>query len=546
MAGEKEDGVVTTSADTTKEIDSGVESAQSAVVVPDSLKPEDPASSTTPEEGAGDGEVAAVTTENENLDKLEEVESSGILESEATKEDSAEGSKAQSNNLQEAISALCQGKRHFLVRNIPLAIASLGEACRIFSEEGGLFSTGSAEAHYYYGKALLEQSRLDLNVFENPPAPAAESKLDEEDDEDDEEEEMEECDDDDEEADSDDKVKDGEAELKSETEAGSSEAEVKGENGHSAMEEDLNLPSPKAKSTNVNVAETTVTDGELPSTSSGADADVTAPEEELSNLELAWEVLEVSKVCYKRLVEETQNQLCESEKTDLKPNEELAGTLKGFKNKLALVHSMLGEVATESEQYPQAVEEIETSLGILSEIEEFDNREIAQCHFQLGIAYSFDKKFQEAIQCFKTSSELIEKRIERLEKILAAKTESEVEEEATKAQLAEIADLKAALPELQEKINDTLDAEKDAVRVVEEEKQEKELIERSSPIKNPNPPIVNDISHLVKKKKRIEDLSEEPPAKKACTEPEASALPQQESNGGHEAAAVESANGSTQ
>jgi len=338
---------------------------------------------------------------------------------------------------------------------------------------------------------------------------------------------------------------------KSTTVDGENKAEVTDTNNADAPipmeDEDLDAPSPQ---TEVKPG-TSVGDDEKPSTSSGTggegDPDVTVPEDdEPTNLELAWEVLEVSKVSYTRLVEEVTQKLSEakeSNKTD--EEEELKKTLQDYRNKMALVHSMLGEVATESEQYAQAVEEINTALAILRENEEYDNREIAQCYFQLGIAHSFDKKFADAIASFKKAVELIETRIEDLEKKTAAAVKSGNENgeegESKNPDVAEIEELKALLPELQEKINDTLDAEKDAVQVNEEEKQEQELILRASPVKNPNPPIVNDISHLVKKKKKAEDLpEEEPPSKKICTEPDSTSKCSNGENVDHDAV-----NGST-
>jgi hypothetical protein len=72
---------------------------------------------------------------------------------------------------------------------------------------------------------------------------------------------------------------------------------------------------------------------------------------------------------------------------------------------------------------------------------------------------------------------------------------------------------------MQEKVNDTIDAQKESQRSKEEEMEEQEIILRNSPIKNPNAPVAKDISHLVKKKKKAEESHElEPPAKKQCPE----------------------------
>jgi len=195
--------------------------------------------------------------------------------------------------------------------------------------------------------------------------------------------------------------------------------------------------------------------------------------------------------------------------------------LKELQKKLADTHLLLGEVATESEMYAEAVGEFKTGLTILTKIEQPDSREIAQYYFQIGLAYAFAKSFDDAICSFKKSSEIIEQRICNLTEKLGNSIPSEkLGNEANSeesAELKEIDELKALLPELQEKINDTIDAENDSKKTIEEETKEKEIIMRNSPVKNPNPPMANDISHLVKKRKKTEEAVEvEPPSKRIC------------------------------
>jgi len=139
------------------------------------------------------------------------------------------------------------------------------------------------------------------------------------------------------------------------------------------------------------------------------------------------------------------------------------------------------------------------------------------------LAFSFDKKFQDALESFRKSVEIIENRISALKhKIETKQTAKDLGielEENEKPESEEVQELTALLPELQEKISDTIDAEKDSKKEEEESKKEHEIMERNSPVKNPNPPIANDISHLVKKKKKAEEAhADEPPVKKMCTE----------------------------
>lgn len=459
-----------------------------------------------------------------------------------------------------AVNFLLQGKRHLVVKDFQSAIESLGESCRLLTEGipdgSSTVSFEGAEAHFFYGKALLEQSRLELGVLEGPELGQVDAVSEEENSE---EENEDEDDDDDEESEEADAVaapgssEAMEAESSEATANGTSEAEgasststakkpatesstttpqesavtSSNEAGKSKPEGqqetevvDLNVPSPS-------VTSGIVIDNEQPSTSSGLTAEAVAEkqaEEELSNLELAWEVLEVAKIGYRVILNEIAVlKDAFNDKTDEEEKKKLLEKEKMIKKRLADTHCSLGEVATESENYNQAIDEFETGLKILDEIEGSDSREIAQYYFQMGLAFSFDKKFPQAITSFKKSVEIIETRISLLKNKIENKQTAKdlgVElEDGSKTEVDEVQELTQLLPELQEKITDTIDAEKESQAMEEEDQKEKEIIQRNSPVKNPNPPMANDISHLVKKKKKAEEAAaDEPPGKKICTE----------------------------
>ena len=60
-----------------------------------------------------------------------------------------------------------QGKRHLLVRDINSAVNSLQEACRLLAEQYGETADPCGEAYFFYGKALLELSRIETGVLGN-------------------------------------------------------------------------------------------------------------------------------------------------------------------------------------------------------------------------------------------------------------------------------------------------------------------------------------------------------------------------------------------
>merc|ERR1712025_493955 len=62
---------------------------------------------------------------------------------------------------------LAEGKRDLLVHAIPDAVANCSKACEIMVKHKGEMAAECAEAYFYYGKALLELSRVESGVLGN-------------------------------------------------------------------------------------------------------------------------------------------------------------------------------------------------------------------------------------------------------------------------------------------------------------------------------------------------------------------------------------------
>ncbi|XP_040217037.1 nuclear autoantigenic sperm protein [Rana temporaria] len=242
-------------------------------------------------------------------------------------------------------------------------------------------------------------------------------------------------------------------------------------------------------------------------------------EEDVDNLQLAWEMLDLSKVIFKR----QQN--------------------KESQLKAAQAHLKLGEVSIESENYGQAIEDFLACLNIQKEHLEEHDRLLAETHYQLGLAYQYSTKHDSAISHFTQSTEAIEKRMalltEQLEKAAG---------EATEELKKEMEELKGLLPDIKEKIEDSKEAQKTADAT---EKALKETLigassgfsqengsassssapAVSSSISSSSAPAekngdstvpsncVSDISHLVRKKRKPEEDSPLKEAKKPKAEP---------------------------
>ena len=66
-----------------------------------------------------------------------------------------------------AFELLNEGKRDLLVSAIPDAVANFSKCCEILVSLKGEMGVECAEAYFYYGKALLELSRVESGVLGN-------------------------------------------------------------------------------------------------------------------------------------------------------------------------------------------------------------------------------------------------------------------------------------------------------------------------------------------------------------------------------------------
>merc|ERR1712042_323198 len=68
---------------------------------------------------------------------------------------------------EEANSLLATGKRHLLVGDVPAAVSCLARCCELLSAQFGETAKECAESYFYYGKSLLELSRMGSGVLGN-------------------------------------------------------------------------------------------------------------------------------------------------------------------------------------------------------------------------------------------------------------------------------------------------------------------------------------------------------------------------------------------
>merc|ERR1712034_131210 len=137
--------------------------------------------------------------------------------------------------------------------------------------------------------------------------------------------------------------------------------------------------------------ETETTEDDKPETDEKKEGD----DEEPSNLQLAWEMLELAKVVYTKQIETG-----DGDKTLLE--ERLCSSILA-----------LGEVSLENENYSQAVDDIKLCLEKQKNLPK-DSRLVAETHYQLGVAQGFNAQYDEAVESLSNATTIIKWKIKNL------------------------------------------------------------------------------------------------------------------------------------
>ncbi|XP_028300117.1 nuclear autoantigenic sperm protein isoform X3 [Gouania willdenowi] len=234
-------------------------------------------------------------------------------------------------------------------------------------------------------------------------------------------------------------------------------------------------------------------------------AEQSKEEEEVGNLQLAWEMLEVAKVIYKRK-ENQEDQLM-----------------------AAQAYLKLGEVSAESGNYPQALEDFQECLALQLKHLPPHSRLLAETHYHIATALCYMDQYSQAIQHYSSSIKVIEHRMSVLQEAMA----SSEEDEAASKERKEVEELKQLLPDITEKMEDAKESQRTASAASHAIQQTLGGASTSSaflcenggpsssaalpalslsPVKTEStcetssqPKAVSDISHLVRKKRKPEE-----------------------------------------
>ncbi|VVC34818.1 Tetratricopeptide-like helical domain,Tetratricopeptide, SHNi-TPR domain [Cinara cedri] len=338
--------------------------------------------------------------------------------------DDVEKQKKQADEL------LIDGKRNFIVKDFQAAATVLSEACSLFGTVYGEMAEECAEAYFMYGCALLELSKVEINPI------GLEEKKDEHENDSTEEKSLTETNQinvinkettfdgtNEVQEKSPEKVLTEMEEKQVELEEKLSEKEKKSDELENKVTEKEENPG-NVEDELTNKVETNLNEEEM-----SADEEMSVDEEEkpdeeveddVNDLQLAWEMLDLAKVIYKN-----------------KDTEE-------SKLKLAEVLMKCGEVSIEDEKFETAFEDMTESLQIRRLLLPEDSRIIAETLFQLGLAQELGGSSERAIELLTEATAVLNQRIKTLEELTDKNNET----------IEEMAEVKAVIPEIQEKIVD--------------------------------------------------------------------------------------------
>jgi len=342
------------------------------------------------------------------------------------------------DNKAEAIACLMEGKRNLLCKDIPGAVSCLADACKLMSTECGEKAPECGEVYYFYGKALLELARLENVVLGNalsgvPKEAACDGSTQVEDPEkmtDEERIEVEE------------KVDEALVENLEHCQVAENPLLMKDVAATSSDE----IPVVTSGEEKVAEADPKPEDVEAEGDSDEEDCEhldeenaavhIAEAEEDPSNLQLAWEVLELSKIICREQLE----------------GSDCTETKAALEKRFCDTYLLLSEVSVESGNYYQAVEDLKHCLERQKTVLPADNRNIAETLYHLGVALGFHKNYDEALMSLEAAVSVLTMRMVSLE----GKAGTQSKNEAT--------EIKALLPEVRAKIADVKDMKAETAR----------------------------------------------------------------------------------
>lgn len=312
---------------------------------------------------------------------------------------------------------MSDGKRNYVCNQPHLALDCFVEVCEKLAKWYGQESDKCVDAYLFYGKTLLDIARLENGVLghaiKEMPVFGSGGETDDQDTEkegnteDDEDaapkmeaEEIKACV---ERALREDNLYNESTEDEGEnTEEEEGEiVEEKKENGESTSDPKDTTPEGSSEAYDTTpCASSTSTESPttVPEVDDGIDCDGSDDEnDDVSNLELAWEILELSSVILRRQLNDSTDS-------------------QTINTKLAEAKYGLAQISMEAGRYQDSINDFTECLDLYRKVvEDKNSRVIAEGHYNIALALSMDKKYDEAIKEFEMAVTTLKARVGDLE-----------------------------------------------------------------------------------------------------------------------------------
>ncbi|KAI8580587.1 hypothetical protein K450DRAFT_236358 [Umbelopsis ramanniana AG] len=179
--------------------------------------------------------------------------------------------------------------------------------------------------------------------------------------------------------------------------------------------------------------------------------------------------------------------------------------------KLADVYSCLGDVSLETEKFDQAIPDFQSALSIKQSILDEDNRELAELHYKLALAFEYSTSEQhQAIEETRNAVKVLRNRLSTLkEKQLAESgdVKGKGKESNVVIDSGRTSDIQKEIDEIQELIPD-MEVKIEELKNPKQLEAQVDMLKEMLGLKGstglpavPIPTNVNDLSSLVKKRK---------------------------------------------
>ncbi|KRZ91500.1 Protein HGV2 [Trichinella sp. T8] len=254
------------------------------------------------------------------------------------------------------------GKRALVMKNMELAVRHMSSAIELWVKIYDEFNEKLITPHMLYGQALLDvylANSRDLAVAGNENDGCGTSN---------------------------DEVKMEQSSDKQSDESNGDE-EVKDEEGNEKGSGDELMDEEEDEK--ANGEDETANGEEAEGAANGED------EEDVDDLQLAWEAIETARVGLIRLPTSLDNMA-----------------------RLGSCHVLLAEIASENGHFDDAITSISQAYSVFKEILPKHDRRIANCHCLKGANLEMSNKFEEAKKCFEAAIESLELRKKHLEDVL--------------------------------------------------------------------------------------------------------------------------------